>query len=115
MAPQRLTGIHYRRSRRSCYASHGDYGGTVHYYARPHTAIHQLQELRQLLLQEWYDIDQDVIRNIIQSRPQRLQAIINAKEQIHIISVKFYYHVSSILALRTKSSTSLKPLLYFVL
>lgn len=37
------------------------------------------QELRELLLQEWNNIDQNVIRNLIESMPRRLQAVINAR------------------------------------
>jgi hypothetical protein len=43
--------------------------------AAPRTA----QELRELLLQEWNNIDQNVILNLIQSMPRRLQTVINAR------------------------------------
>jgi YD repeat-containing protein len=47
---------------------------------RRHTpALRTAQELRELLLQEWNNIDQHVILNLIQSMPRRLQTVINAR------------------------------------
>jgi transposase len=47
---------------------------------RRHTpAPRTAQELRELLLQEWNNIDQNVILNLIQSMPRRLQTVINAR------------------------------------
>ena len=38
-----------------------------------------LQELQRALLHEWGEIDQQVIRNLIQSMPRRMQAVIDAR------------------------------------
>lgn len=47
---------------------------------RQHTAAPRTaQELRELLLQEWDNIEQNVIRNLTESMPRRLQAVINAR------------------------------------
>lgn len=46
---------------------------------RPTSAPRTAQELRELLLQEWNNIDQNVILNLIESVPRRLQAAINAR------------------------------------
>ena len=38
-----------------------------------------LQDLQRALLHEWGEIDQQVIRNLIQSIPRRMQAVIDAR------------------------------------